>query len=72
MNDRLVGRKEIAEYAKCSVWTVTAMIKAGLRCSGGRKKGKPPVTNTYHVDNFFEENLDFTARSYHIHKRKNK
>lgn len=66
MSERLVGRQEIASYAKCSVWTVTAMIKAGLRCSGGRKKGKPPVTNTCHVDNFFEENLDFTARSYHI------
>lgn len=68
MSKRLIGRQEIATYAGVSVWTVTAMIKAGLRCSGGKVKGSPPVTNTLHVDKFFEENLDFTARSYHTKK----
>jgi hypothetical protein len=61
----LIGRKEIASYAQCSVWTVTAMIKAGLVCSGGKIKGKPPVTKTTDVDNFFRDNTDFTARSYY-------
>lgn len=65
---RLVGRKEIASYARCSVWTVTAMIKAGLKCSGGRVKGRPPVTKTCHVDKFFEDHIDFTARKYHTNQ----
>ena len=65
MSDYLIGRKEIANYARVSVWTVTAMVKCGLECSGGRKKGSPPITTKNKVDNFFKENLDFTANKYH-------
>lgn len=61
--DLLIGRKEIASHARCSVWTVTAMIKAGLKCTGGKIKGKPPITTKETVDNFLL-NKDFVARNY--------
>lgn len=65
MDDKnlLIGRKEIANHARCSVWTVTAMIKAGLKCSGGKIKGKPPITTKESVDDFLL-NHDFVARNY--------
>lgn len=62
----LIGRKEIASYSGCSVWTVSAMIKAGLKCSGGGIKGKPAITKKEYVDNFFDENPSFIARDYLI------
>ena len=68
MSDILVGRDEIADYAKCSVWTVTAMIKAGLRCSGGKTKGSPPRTTKKDVDDFFKYKKDFVASDYHTSK----
>lgn len=61
----LVGRQEIADYAKTSKWTVTAMIHAGLRCSGGRVKGSEPRTKPKWVDEFFENNPNFVASHYH-------
>lgn len=68
MSDILIGRQEIADYAKCSTWTVTAMIKAGLRCSGGQVKGSPPRTTTKNVDDFFKYKKDFRASDYHAPK----
>tara|TARA_B100002019_G_scaffold293349_1_gene320329 strand:- start:1497 stop:1718 length:222 start_codon:yes stop_codon:yes gene_type:complete len=62
----LIGRKEIANYANVSVWTVSAMVKAGLNCSGGKKKGKPPITTKQAVDEFLIDNKNFVARKYHI------
>lgn len=61
---RLIGRKEIAYYIGCSVWTVSAMVKAGLKCSGGGMKGKPAMTKKEWVDDFFVDNPDFVARKY--------
>lgn len=69
MSEHLIGRKEISNYARVSVWTVTAMIKAGLECTGGRKKGKPPITTKSNVDDFFKNNVAFVARDYHISKK---
>ena len=65
MSDWLVGRQEIADYAKCSTWTVTAMVKAGLRCSGGKVKGSPPRTTKKDVDDFLKYKRDFRASDYH-------
>lgn len=62
-NNILIGRKEIASHARCSVWSVTAMIKAGLKCTGGKIKGKPPITTKEIVDDFLL-NKDFVARNY--------
>jgi hypothetical protein len=62
-NNNLIGRKEIACYAGCSVWTVTAMIKAGLKCTGGKIKGKPPITKKEYVDDFLHTQ-EFVARNY--------
>ena len=64
MSEWLIGRQEIADYAKVSVWTVTAMQKAGLTCSGGKKKGSPPRCKPIDVDNFFNDNPDFCASDY--------
>tara|TARA_Y100000361_G_scaffold140853_1_gene145381 strand:- start:5485 stop:5697 length:213 start_codon:yes stop_codon:yes gene_type:complete len=64
--NNLIGRKEIARYAGCSVWTVSAMIKAGLQCSGGGVKGKPAITKKEFVDEFFIDNPKFIARDYLI------
>ena len=61
----LIGRQEIADYAKCSVWTVTAMMKAGLICYGGRVRGSQPRTTTSNVDEFYMNNSDFVASDYH-------
>ena len=63
--DWLIGRQEIADYSQCSTWTVTAMLKAGLRASGGKVKGSPPRTKPEWVDEFFVENPNFIAREYH-------
>lgn len=65
MSEWLVGRQEIADYARTSKWTVTAMIHAGLKCSGGRIKGSEPRTKTEWVDTFFENNPNFIASHYH-------
>lgn len=65
MSEWLVGRQEIADYAKCSVWTVTAMIKAGLECSGGNIGGSPPKTTKLNVDKFYKNNPNFIASHYH-------
>tara|TARA_R100000773_G_scaffold29104_1_gene24994 strand:- start:10513 stop:10731 length:219 start_codon:yes stop_codon:yes gene_type:complete len=64
MSEWLVGRQEIADYAGVSVWTVTAMQKAGLQASGGKVKGSPPRTKKNWVDEFFEKNPDFVASDY--------
>lgn len=63
-DDWLIGRQEIADYAKVSVWTVTAMMKAGLECSGGKVRGSPPRTTKTRVDNFYTSNPDFVASDY--------
>ena len=69
MNEKiLIGRQEIADYCRCSTWTVTAMIKAGLKCSGGKTKGSPPRTTTDDVYNFFKYKQDFKASDYHSNK----
>lgn len=69
MSDWLVGRQEIADYARVSVWTVTAMVKAGLQCSGGGKKGSEPRAKKEWVDSFFEERPNFSASE---HNRRSK
>jgi len=61
----LVGRQEIGQYARVSTWTVTAMIHAGLKCSGGRVKGSEPRTKCDWVDDFFEKHPNFIASHYH-------
>lgn len=65
MSDHLIGRQEIADYARVSVWTVTAMIKAGLVCYTGGRRGSPPRTTAENVDNFFKDNPNFVASDYH-------
>lgn len=65
MSQYLIGRQEIADYARVSVWTVTAMIKAGLVCYGGQIRGHPPRTTKAEVDNFIRLNPDFVASDYH-------
>lgn len=65
----LVGRQEIADYAKCSTWSVTMMIKAGLRCYGGKVRGSEPRTKEQWVDDFFEENPDFKASRHRVRVR---
>jgi|TARA_Y100000004_G_scaffold121532_1_gene136621 hypothetical protein len=65
MSDWLIGRQEIADYAVCSTWTVTAMLKAGLKASGGKVKGSPPRTKKEYVDQFFIDNPDFNASKFH-------
>ena len=42
MSDWLIGRQEIADYSRVSVWTVTAMLKAGLNCYSGTGRGSQP------------------------------
>lgn len=56
----LVGRQQIADYANCSTWTVTMMIRAGMKCLGGRVKGSEPRTKKEWVDKFFEDHEDFS------------
>ena len=64
MSDWLIGRQEISDYARVSVWTVTAMLKAGLQSSGGGKKGLEPRTKKEWVDKFFIDNPKFNASEY--------
>lgn len=61
----LIGRKEIAAYSRSSVWSVTAMVSAGMRCSGGKVKGQEVRTKREWVDDFLENNPDFRASDYH-------
>lgn len=65
MSDYLIGRKEIAAYARVSVWTVTAMLKAGLEYYGVQRKGSQVRTTKLAVDNFFKNNPEFIASDYH-------
>lgn len=60
----LVGRQEIADYAKCSPWMVTMMLEAGLRTANKRGRGVEPRTKSDWVDLFFETNPNFVARRY--------
>ena len=60
----IVGRQAIGDYAGVSTWTVTAMIKAGLRCCGGKKNGCEPKSKAEWIDEFIENNPDFIARDY--------
>ena len=60
----IVGRQAIGDYANVSVAVVTAMIKAGLKCSGGKKKGLEPRSKAEWIDEFFEDNPNFIARNY--------
>ena len=69
MSDLVFGRQEIGDYAKVSVWTVTAMIKAGLECSGGNIGGSPPRTTKLNVDKFYKNNPNFIASHYHRSRR---
>ncbi len=65
MSDWLIGRQEIADYSRVSVWTVTAMLKAGLNCYSGTGRGSQPRTTKQDVNNFFKDNPDFIASDYH-------
>ena len=65
MSNWLLGRQEIADYARVSVWTVTAMIKAGLKIYNEPKKGIEPRTTKEDVDNFFKQHSNFVAREWH-------
>lgn len=65
----LVGRQEIADYAKCSPWSVTMMIKAGMQCYGGKVRGSEPRVRREWVDEFFKNNPDFVASRYHLRVR---
>tara|TARA_R110001632_G_scaffold220968_1_gene351217 strand:+ start:2052 stop:2285 length:234 start_codon:yes stop_codon:yes gene_type:complete len=69
-NEWLIGRQEIATYSRVSKWTVTAMIHAGLRCSGGKIKGSEPRARPEWVDIFFETHPNFVASHYHGRKPK--
>ena len=61
----LIGRQEIADYAGgiCPNG-VTAMIKAGLKCYGGKKKGSTLRSKAEWVDDFFKEHPDFIPSRY--------
>jgi hypothetical protein len=65
----LVGRQQIADYANCSPWTVTMMLKAGLRCYGGGRNGAEARTKREWVDDFFENNPDFVASRHRVRVR---
>lgn len=65
MSDWLIGRQEIADYARVSVWSVTAMAKAGLVFYGKQCRGSSIRTTKKNVDEFFINNPDFTAAHYH-------
>lgn len=60
----IVGRQAIGDYAGVSVWTVTMMIKAGLKCYGGKKNGLEPRSKPEWIDDFFDSHPNFTARDY--------
>lgn len=60
----LIGRAAIASYAGCCESNVTAMIKAGLNCQGGRAKGCPPRCTPLDVDRFFRDHPNFVAVDY--------
>ena len=55
MSDWLIGRQEIADYSRVSVWTVTAMLKAGLICYSGAGRGSPPRTTKQDVKCFIAQ-----------------
>jgi len=65
----LVGRQQIADYANCSPWSVTMMIRAGMHCHGGKISGSEPRAKREWVDAFFEENPDFVASRYRVRVR---
>ena len=60
----IIGRQAIGDYAGVSVSVVTAMIKAGLQCCGGKRKGLEPRSKPKWIDDFFEKNPNFVARNY--------
>lgn len=64
----IIGRQAIGDYAGVGVSFVTAMIKAGLRCCGGKRKGLEPRSKAEWIDEFFENNPNFIARD-HLKKK---
>ena len=58
----LIGRQEIADYAQCSTWTVTMMIKAGMKCEGGKIRGSEPHAMCEWIDEFRRNNPNFSAK----------
>ena len=61
-SEALIGRQEIADYAKVSTWTVTCMIKQGLKVYGTKRV---PRCLKDSVDCFYLENQEFSTRKFY-------